>query len=1428
MINYVEPVYRSNLNENSQSEQFIIKRTETTDLLYFASEINNNNSALQSYTTFFSESDIEMIYETTYFSITVIDIKNENQLVGIFFFNDSPFTVYKRDDFPQLSQPGMWEEWFYSHYSDTKIDGKNSLWLVYFLLKEEYLNSEEILKRIFHKVHLSLYTTLPFIETVLMSVNKQVYMELDSIIHHSQKQDVSTAAAMISFRAMTEYLYEILSEEVKSDMNSIDSRTNTDSNRIAVLINKRAVVFPLIEIREGTQEDHDDLENIFKDQTPPEISNCYEDFFIAKMIANQDEKNKVLVGQVNDKAIGILAVSTDMNLPLLIKSFELENYDNLLKQDYMKAVKLKRKQLREVKEKHIIEEEKSQLLKYKQEIMKCEKISQRIYLQEHIKNCEKVIEDLENVEKNAPNKEDLTAQMAHTVILDILSGYDIIKPELEKFENTLKVDSGSCLLTSPFKFFIETLEFFGLPKGYMQGNGHWTDWLQKEAQRKAVRELMIKKLNKDKPKKVNRLNKKENEEPTKPSYFDFSPLAKAMRLFKNANLRARTFLRKIILENKNLIASFFVNEEGEPSETKCFDIMSLKKKLALAKIQIPYEYEDMIGPIFLCFGNLPYQKRTEMQEPEEEVVVLEKRELKNKKKKDLKKKGPKEEEEGVKKEVKLVPVTLYEVSISDFFKSIETSFMYDKLIYELGIADDNEFKKEYNLYIQSEEERGKKNLMREKSEYEKLREETIIMNIKDSEAQLAKYEHILKDYFDEDEVPPTPPEILNAFCTKLFFIEQAFESRSIDFLMQAFDCFPEKDYLIVTQPHSHNENSLLQSFIKVEKKLDSMFNEVMFVIHKESLLIHLLKVTKSNKKDLTNSAYLFENLGSEGESMFNLANETISNQHSKFICVSAKINENNIGIFLISKEVNVSYYDSHFNVRDYTNLEKISKYMQGRIIFFLLHKNFQPHIKLIFKEIVRLTNKISLYYELSPNVEKCPIFVKEATLLRNRRFPHLVKKKYIDEKMLYEDEKIKSRTDGGERDEIDEEESEFCLVMTTKKMFAESKIANNNRIVVVGASDTGISFIESLLSIRYLEFSYVYLIAPGGLLYHHIEEEIQNLKISMTNYQIKELKKLLLEHRIKIINSKVIDIKPSQKYIQLEDFSVLNYDYLILTLGLQDRLWNEVKTLVTKQIDEAFKDLKNILVTENPKDLISKQNILNTQYESALEEFKDVVISVDDPELYNIFNPLDRKILWLRKNPKYNIILYGRSINLLCFIQGLLNRNVPANKIRLVIPNILEHLLTREEKIKFKKENQSINEEQLFVNGNSFEDSKELEEYLLKSLELKGVKVLYNYNLVGVNLDENQKIASYRFLEDGTNDKFEELSGNIIVTGGLLDVDQTVFNFIHENRLVYNGRAIIDRNFMTADSFIYAAGRLCEFSQRYSYVEKLKLMRLER
>jgi hypothetical protein len=61
--------------------------------------------------------------------------------------------------------------------------------------------------------------------------------------------------------------------------------------------------------------------------------------------------------------------------------------------------------------------------------------------------------------------------------------------------------------------------------------------------------------------------------------------------------------------------------------------------------------------------------------------------------------------------------------------------------------------------------------------------------------------------------------------------------------------------------------------------------------------------------------------------------------------------------------------------------------------------------------------------------------------------------------------------------------------MITKKLLSSQKVSNNNRIVVVGASDTGISFIESLLSIKEINFTNITLLAPGGLLTMHVKNQ---------------------------------------------------------------------------------------------------------------------------------------------------------------------------------------------------------------------------------------------------------------------------------------------------------------------------------------------------
>lgn len=41
-----------------------------------------------------------------------------------------------------------------------------------------------------------------------------------------------------------------------------------------------------------------------------------------------------------------------------------------------------------------------------------------------------------------------------------------------------------CITLSEREFFLDTLVYFGLPKKYIEGEGHWRDWAKKIEEKK--------------------------------------------------------------------------------------------------------------------------------------------------------------------------------------------------------------------------------------------------------------------------------------------------------------------------------------------------------------------------------------------------------------------------------------------------------------------------------------------------------------------------------------------------------------------------------------------------------------------------------------------------------------------------------------------------------------------------------------------------------------------------------------------------------------------------------------------------------------------------------------------------------------------------------------------------------------------------------
>ena len=111
-----------------------------------------------------------------------------------------------------------------------------------------------------------------------------------------------------------------------------------------VFFSSRVLMLPFIEVRSAKQEDHDDLADVFNNQSET-VTEAYGEYFLAELIAAQNEDNKALVAQVKDKAVGLMGLTNETDTSLLHQCFELDQYDNLLKPEFMDAMRKRREYL---------------------------------------------------------------------------------------------------------------------------------------------------------------------------------------------------------------------------------------------------------------------------------------------------------------------------------------------------------------------------------------------------------------------------------------------------------------------------------------------------------------------------------------------------------------------------------------------------------------------------------------------------------------------------------------------------------------------------------------------------------------------------------------------------------------------------------------------------------------------------------------------------------------------------------------------------------------------------------------------------------------------------------------------------------------------------------------------------------------------------
>uniref|UniRef100_A0A672JRY3 Cilia and flagella associated protein 61 n=1 Tax=Sinocyclocheilus grahami TaxID=75366 RepID=A0A672JRY3_SINGR len=123
------------------------------------------------------------------------------------------------------------------------------------------------------------------------------------------------------------------------------------------------------------------------------------------------------------------------------------------------------------------------------------------------------------------------------------------------------------------------------------------------------------------------------------------------------------------------------------------------------------------------------------------------------------------------------------------------------------------------------------------------------------------------------------------------------------------------------------------------------------------------------------------------------------------------------------------------------------------------------------------------------------------------------------------------------------------------KLTMEPKVTINARIVVVGASDTGLAFLEALTFCPHLRFNNLTLISAQGLLDRYSDDNTRFLATSHC-YSDQDQAQLSLRSWISVVKGKMKAIKHK-------------YDYLILCTGLQYQMPSLTTDAITQKTNSV-------------------------------------------------------------------------------------------------------------------------------------------------------------------------------------------------------------------------------------------------------------------
>lgn len=379
----------------------------------------------------------------------------------------------------------------------------------------------------------------------------------------------------------------------------------------------------------------------------------------------------------------------------------------------------------------------------------------------------------------------------------------------------------------------------------------------------------------------------------------------------------------------------------------------------------------------------------------------------------------------------------------------------------------------------------------------------------------------------------------------MFCIDEEYETQTLDFMSEAFAQFPDKDFCVLTMPHTCSEISLLSQFTRVAPKPSCQLPQELYVMHRFALFedITVSEITSDDRTGLEN---LLKGVENDALILADLDRHAASGTDPDGTTIGvfvAKSCDQVIGVCVFRDgKLDAARIRAHYNVEEYILFNQHASYEHAHLHHFLVNPFFSRHAKFILREAMRKWKRSCVYYRVytagddTGDVQPytLPTVLDSLVPVRRRR------------QIQYPMDRLMSNAPSKR---IREQQTPYTLLFLNRKLMLEPKISVHPRIVVVGASDTALSFLETLCMKSHLRFSNLTLVSPYGL---PKPSSAENPLLSQTcAFTSDDLKRVSFGTWVSSVADTVVGIDREDKEVALASGALLAYDYLVFAPGLQ-------------------------------------------------------------------------------------------------------------------------------------------------------------------------------------------------------------------------------------------------------------------------------------